>query len=73
MKKFNLDPLALDKETIARLDEKQLQAIVGGNSAGLDGGSTGCGGGNSTCGPGANSTGCASGNSVCSSSVEENG
>ncbi len=71
MKKFNLDPLALDKETIARLDEKQLQAIVGGNSAGMYGDSTGCGTGYSVCEPGANSTGCAGGRSVCSSFVEE--
>jgi hypothetical protein len=32
MKKLQLDPLELDKETIARLDEKQLAEIVGGIS-----------------------------------------
>ena len=30
MKKLKLNPLELDKETIARLDEKQLAEIVGG-------------------------------------------
>jgi hypothetical protein len=65
MKKFNLDPLALDKETIARLDEKQLQAIVGGNYEAMLGTSTGCGDGGSTCGTGGGSTGCGSGGSTC--------
>ena len=63
MKKFNLDPLALDKETIALLDEKQLQEIVGGGGE-LDlSASTGCGSGGSTCS--SNSTGCGSGGSTC--------
>jgi bacteriocin-like protein len=30
MKKLHLDPLDLDKETIAKLDEKQLAEIIGG-------------------------------------------
>lgn len=30
MKKKKLNPLELDKETIARLDEKQLEALAGG-------------------------------------------
>ena len=30
MKKIKLNPLQLDKETIAKLDEQQLQEIVGG-------------------------------------------
>ncbi|HEX6180162.1 MAG TPA: class I lanthipeptide [Chitinophagaceae bacterium] len=66
MKKFNLDPLALDKATIALLDEKQLQEIVGGGSdLELGGaGSTGCGSGGSTCSS-SNSTGCGSGGSTC--------
>lgn len=65
MKKFNLDPLALDKETIALLDEKQLQQIVGGGSdLDVGGGSTGCGSGGSTCSS-SNSTGCGSGSSTC--------
>ena len=64
MKKFNLDPLALDKETIAMLDEKQLQAIVAGNST-LPGTSSGCGTGNSTCGTGGGSSGCDGGGSTC--------
>jgi hypothetical protein len=63
MKKFNLDPLALDKETIALLDEKQLQEIVGGISGGEVSASTGCGSGGSTCS--SNSTGCGSGGSTC--------
>ena len=65
MKKFNLDPMALDKTTIALLDEKQLQEIVGGSATELGGGgSTGCGSGGSTCSS-SNSTGCGSGGSTC--------
>ncbi|MBX0335334.1 class I lanthipeptide [Pontibacter sp. HSC-14F20] len=30
MKKKNVSPLNLDKETIARLDQKQLDALAGG-------------------------------------------
>ncbi len=30
MKKEKINPLELDKETIAKLDEQQLQQIVGG-------------------------------------------
>ncbi len=30
MKKKNINPLSLDKETIARLDEKQMEALAGG-------------------------------------------
>jgi len=67
MKKLVLNPLALDKETIAKLDEKQLQDIVGGAISDVDASSTGCGSGASTCGSG-NSTGCGSGASTC---VEE--
>lgn len=67
MKKLELDPLSLDKETIALLDEKQLMEIIGGKGA-APAGSTGCGTGGSTCdntGTGA-STGCGSGGSTCS-------
>jgi len=68
MKKLNLNPLSLDKETIALLDDKQLQEIVGGigggSSSSRTGGSTGCGSGGSTCGSGG-STGCGSGSSTC--------
>lgn len=67
MKKLELDPLSLDRETIALLDEKQLQEIVGGKAL-APAGSTGCGTGGSTCdnsGTGA-STGCGSGGSTCS-------
>ncbi|QOR73747.1 class I lanthipeptide [Cruoricaptor ignavus] len=69
MKKLELDPLSLDKETIALLDEKQLQEIVGGQAV-APGTSTGCGSGASTCGTGGGSTGCGSGGSTCISEVE---
>lgn len=49
MKKTVLNPLALDRETIAKLDEKQLQEIVGGVATELAATSTGCGSGSSTC------------------------
>lgn len=66
MKKFNLDPLALDKATIAMLDEKQLQEIMGGRAEGeLFGTSTGCADGGSNCGTGGGSSGCGSGGSSC--------
>ena len=75
MKKFNLDPLSLDKKTIAMLDQYQLQAIVGGLNGELacpsgssDPGfpaSTGCGSGNSTCGGTSGSIGCGAGGSTC--------
>ncbi|OMP81111.1 class I lanthipeptide [[Flexibacter] sp. ATCC 35208] len=64
MKKLALNPLALDMETIAKLDEKQLLEITGGVSDELAAGSTGCGSGASTCGSGG-STGCGSGASTC--------
>ena len=69
MKKLELDPLSLDKETIALLDEKQLQEIVGGQAV-APGTSTGCGTGGSGCGTGGGSTGCGSGGSTCISEVE---
>lgn len=57
MKKMSLNPLALDKETIALLDAKQLHDVKGGlnivspssSSTGGGGGSTGCGSGSSQC------------------------
>ncbi|WP_161596652.1 class I lanthipeptide [Chitinophaga vietnamensis] len=52
MKKVILNPLELDKETIAQLDETQLQQIVGGTGAATvlqQATSTGCGSGSSTC------------------------
>ncbi|MCI5080327.1 MAG: class I lanthipeptide [Saprospiraceae bacterium] len=65
MKKMSLNPLELDKETIALLDGKHLQEIVGGaNNALAPAGSTGCGSGGSTCTSGT-STGCGSGSSQC--------
>ena len=65
MKKFNLDPMSLDKETIALLDEKQLQEVVGGVGLLVRGTSTGCGTGGSGCGTGGGSGGCGSGGSTC--------
>jgi hypothetical protein len=70
MKKLQLDPLSLDKETIALLDEKQLMEIVGGHAV-VPGTSTGCGSGGSTCGTGGGSTGCGSGGSTCSVQLED--
>jgi len=62
MKKLALDPLFLDKETFALLDERQLQEIVGGlGTGGQDTG--GCTGGTSTCS--GKTTGCAGGGSTC--------
>ncbi|MFK8010001.1 MAG: class I lanthipeptide [Saprospiraceae bacterium] len=53
MKKLSLNPLSLDKSTIAILDSNQLHDVVGGkgvsSSTGGGGGSTGCGSGSSTC------------------------
>lgn len=72
MKKMILNPLQLDKETIAMLDATQLADVVGGlNDLGSStkGGSTGCGSGASTCGSGG-STGCGSGGSTCFTSYE---
>ncbi|OMP81112.1 class I lanthipeptide [[Flexibacter] sp. ATCC 35208] len=64
MKKIQLNPLALDKETIAKLDEKQLMEITGGISEEVDGSSSGCGSGGSKCSTGT-STGCGAGGSQC--------
>jgi hypothetical protein len=52
MKKLNLDPMGLDKETIASLDENQLQEIVGGQGAATaaPGTTSGCGTGTTKCG-----------------------
>ncbi|WP_142688155.1 class I lanthipeptide [Chitinophaga polysaccharea] len=65
MKKVILNPLELDKETIAQLDEAQLGQIIGGVNLPLMATSTGCGDGGSGCGTGGNSTGCGSGGSTC--------
>jgi hypothetical protein len=65
MKKMDLNPLEIDKETVALLDSQQLQDIVGGaNHQMIAAGSTGCGSGGSTCSSGS-STGCGSGSSQC--------
>jgi hypothetical protein len=54
MKNLELNPLDLDKETIALLDGKQLQDVLGGANQNVQivrfGTSTGCGSGSSTCG-----------------------
>ncbi|MFK8009997.1 MAG: class I lanthipeptide [Saprospiraceae bacterium] len=65
MKKLSLNPLTLDKQTIALLDTNQLQKVVGGKTINFIADSTGCGSGNSTCPSGAGSTGCGSGGSTC--------
>ena len=64
MKKIQLNPLALDMETIAKLDEKQLQEITGGVSEDVDASSSGCASGGSQCSTGT-STGCGAGGSQC--------
>uniref|UniRef100_A0AAU6WQL4 Class I lanthipeptide n=1 Tax=Chryseobacterium endophyticum TaxID=1854762 RepID=A0AAU6WQL4_9FLAO len=46
MKKLKLNPLSLDKQTIALLDEKQLQEIKGGKT-----GFSPCPAGATTCDP----------------------
>ncbi len=70
MKKLKLNPLSLDKETIALLDFKQLKEIVGGRSIALQGTSTGCGTGGSGCNSSVagGSSGCGSGGSTCGAS-----
>lgn len=56
MKKAILNPLELDKKTIALLDAAQLQSVTGGlatdttpSSSSGGGKSTGCGSGSSQC------------------------
>jgi len=41
--------MGLDKATIAKLDEKQLQQVIGGQANAVAKTSTGCGTGGSTC------------------------
>ncbi|MCI5080326.1 MAG: class I lanthipeptide [Saprospiraceae bacterium] len=67
MKKLQLDPLDLQKETIALLDGRQLQEIIGGinNAVSGSGTSTGCGSGGSHCTIKGTSTGCGTGSSQC--------
>ena len=65
MKKIQLNPLALDKETIARLDEKQLQEILGGAIADFAATSGDCSGGSSNCGSTGMSGDCSTGSSQC--------
>lgn len=56
MKKAILNPLELDKKTIAMLDAVQLQSVTGGAAADLTSPSSSSGG---------RSTGCGSGSSQC--------
>lgn len=65
MKKVKLNPLALDRETIAKLDEQQLQEIVGGAIADFAGTSGDCTTGNSDCGTTGTSGDCSTGSSKC--------
>ncbi len=55
MKKEKVNPLDLDKETIARLDEQQLRQIAGGvnddNGDESDGCGNTCGTGGTVCNP----------------------
>ncbi|MBT2562527.1 class I lanthipeptide [Pedobacter sp. ISL-64] len=64
MKKINLDPLALDRETIAKLDERQLQEIVGGSVENFAATSGVCTGGSTDC-SGGTSGDCTSGPTTC--------
>lgn len=73
MKKLTFNPLALDKETIARLDAKQLQDITGGITSDYAATSTGCNIGGSDCGTGGHSTGCGNGHSTCRIIIHEDG
>ncbi|WPV01568.1 class I lanthipeptide [Mucilaginibacter sp. cycad4] len=65
MKKIKLDPLALDKQTIAKLDERQLQEILGGAVADFQATSGDCNLGSSSCGTTGNSGSCNTGSSQC--------
>lgn len=65
MKKIKLDPLALDKQTIAKLDEKQLQEILGGAVADFAWTSGDCSNGSTDCGITGGSGTCAFGSSQC--------
>lgn len=57
MKKAILNPLELDKKTIAMLDAVQLQSVTGGLATDITSPSSSSGGGKST--------GCGSGSSQC--------
>ncbi|CAL2107780.1 conserved hypothetical protein [Tenacibaculum sp. 190524A02b] len=59
MKKMKLNPLELDKQTIASLNERQLSDVVGGRNSLIKLITTILGGG------GGESTGCGSGGSQC--------
>lgn len=65
MKKIKLDPLALDKQTIAILDERQLQEILGGAIADFTATSGDCNRGSSGCGITGGSGDCNTGSSQC--------
>ncbi|CAL2107781.1 putative Bacteriocin microcin B17 [Tenacibaculum sp. 190524A02b] len=64
MKKLSLDPLKLDKNTIASLNSEQLSEIVGGQNHRLIAAvSSGCGGPTNICT--GQSAGCGGGGSTC--------
>jgi hypothetical protein len=65
MKKLKLDPLALDKETISKLDEAQLLEIVGGVLEDFAATSGPCNQGYSDCGSTGTSSGCTGSASRC--------
>ncbi|OMP81113.1 class I lanthipeptide [[Flexibacter] sp. ATCC 35208] len=71
MKKVILNPLSLDQETIAKLDEQQLREINGGISEDVAAGSTGCGGGGSSCGSGGSGGGGGCGSGASTSLTDE--
>ena len=65
MNKVKLNPLTLDKETIARLNANQLSSVLGG-FVGRSSCSNCCEFGGSTCSiVNGGSTGCGAGSSVC--------
>lgn len=64
MKKIKLNPLALDKETIAKLDENQLLEIVGGSVEQLAATTSGCSTGSTDC-SGGTTVGCSTGGTSC--------
>ena len=69
MKKFHLDLLSLDKETIALLDDRQLQNIIGGLAATEGNDTCSCTGGTSACV--GKTDNCCGGTSVCGDIIEQ--
>ncbi|CAL2107783.1 Bacteriocin-type signal sequence-containing protein [Tenacibaculum sp. 190524A02b] len=69
MKKLSLDPLRLDKETIASLNNQQIKEVLGGVNQVLalvkHPSHVRCGSGGTICDINGGSTGCGAGTSVC--------